>query len=169
MRGWYQEKFKAMPPSYQTLIAKVQTVAPPAVTYPEIEIDAWNGWAKINGNVVPMSKTCFAALLLLANGCPVKELHAKLLALHSVQGVADCDWLATFQEGERFNEHSLVDAVYKTMSELRKKLQNAGFVNADALVPKRGCPLIFPHSNIKWHHREKLADICGYLFSSITS
>ena len=43
MRGWYQEKFKNIPPSYRTLISKVQTVAPPAVAYPEIEIDAWNG------------------------------------------------------------------------------------------------------------------------------
>ena len=30
MRGWYQEKFKEIPPSYRTLISRVQEVAPPA-------------------------------------------------------------------------------------------------------------------------------------------
>ena len=41
MRGWYQEKFKNIPPSYRTLISKVQTVAPPAVAYPEIHGTPW--------------------------------------------------------------------------------------------------------------------------------
>ena len=50
MRGWYQEKFKTIPPTYRTLISKVQTVAPPAVNYPEIEIDAANGTVKLNGS-----------------------------------------------------------------------------------------------------------------------
>lgn len=49
MRGWYQEKFKTIPPTYRTLVSRVKTVAPPAIAYPEIEIDAWNGWATING------------------------------------------------------------------------------------------------------------------------
>jgi len=167
MRGWYQEKFKTIPPSYQTLIAKVQTVAPPAVTYPEIEIDAWNGWVKINGVAASMSKTCFATLLLLTNGCPVKDLHEKLRALHSMKGAAGCEWLAAFQESERFNDHSLDDAVSKTMSDLRRKLVAAGFTNVDTLVPQRGRPVLFPREHVKWFHQGKLADVCGHLFSSV--
>ena len=41
MRGWYQEKFKNIPPSYRTLISKVQTVAPPAVAYPDFHGTPW--------------------------------------------------------------------------------------------------------------------------------
>lgn len=163
MRGWYQDKFKTIPPSYRTLISRVQEVAPPAVTYPEIEIDAWNGWVKVDGKAVAMSKTCFATLLLLAEGCPVKDLNAKLRALHSAPGVTCCDWLATFQAGERFNEYSHADAVHKTMSELRKKLKSAGFSAAESLVPQRGAPVTFPLARIKFRNSDKLVDVCGCL------
>ncbi|MBP5509341.1 MAG: TIGR02584 family CRISPR-associated protein [Kiritimatiellae bacterium] len=165
MRGWYQEKFKTIPPSYRTLISRMRMVAPSATVYPEIEIDAWNGRVKVDGRDVPLSKTCFAALLLLADGCPAKNLHAKLLALHSAKGAAACDWLATFQESERFNEHSPVDAVYKTMSELRMKLKAIGFSSVESLVPKRGQSVTFPPARVKWCNRGKLADICGCLRS----
>ena len=33
-------------------------------------------------------------------------------------------------------------------SELRKKLQSAGFVNAETLVPQRGNPVTFPMGRI---------------------
>ena len=163
MRGWYQDKFNTIPPSYRTLISQVQGVAPPAVAYPEIEIDAWNGWVKVDGKTVAMSKTCFATLFLLAKGCSVKGLYEKLRSMHSVSGVAQCDWLATFQASERFNQNTPVDAVYKTMSELRKKLKSAGFVNVESLVPQRGAPITFPLSRIKWRNKDKLADVCGCL------
>lgn len=156
MRGWYQEKFKSIPPSYRTLISKVQTVAPPAVAYPEIEIDAWNGWVKIDGKFAPMSKACFAMLLLLADGCPTKDLHGKLLALHKRPGTAKCDWLASFQEGSRFADENCLEDVYKVQSELRKKLKSAGFAAAESLVPQRGAPLTFPLQRINWRSRETL-------------
>jgi len=156
MRGWYQEKFKEIPPSYRTLISKVQTVAPPAVAYPEIEIDAWNGWVKIDGKLAPMSKACFAMLLLIADGCPSKNLHEKLLALHTQRGAAKCDWLASFQEGSRFADENCLEDVYKVQSELRKKLKSAGFAAAESLVPQRGAPLIFPLQRINWRSRENL-------------
>ena len=159
MRGWYQDKFKGEPPSYKSLISKVQSVAPPAVVYPEIEIDAWNGWVKVDGKPVAMSKTCFATLFLLAKGCTVKGLYEKLRSMHSVLGVAQCDWLATFQESERFNQNTPVDAVYKTMSELRKKLKSAGFVNVESLVPQRGAPVTFPLARIKFWNKNKLVGI----------
>ncbi len=163
MRGWYQEKFKNIPPSYRTLISKVQTVAPPAVVYPEIEIDAWNGWAKIDGKLAPMSKACFAMLLLIADGCPSKNLHEKLLALHKQRGAAKCDWLASFQEGSRFADENCLEDVYKVQSELRKKLRSAGFAAAESLVPQRGNPVVFPLAKVRWRSIERLADIRGYL------
>jgi hypothetical protein len=167
MRGWYQDKFKGEPPSYKSLISKVQSVAPPAVVYPEIEIDAWNGWVKVNGADVKMSRPCFAMLLLLASGCHVKDLHSKLLLLHGVRGTANCDWIASFQMGSRFKSEDCPEDVTKVQSELRKKLKEAGFSNADSLVPQRGAPVMFPLTCIKWRNRKRLADICGYLFSDL--
>ena len=149
MRGWYQEKFKSIPPSYQTLISKVQTVAPPAVNYPEIEIDAANGTVKLNGSLVSLSKTNFAALLLLSRGCPTKDLHAELVELHNGHNDKRIDWLDTFREGSRFANIDDIDDLRKTLSELRKKLQSAGFANAEILVPQRGNPVTFPKGRIK--------------------
>ena len=159
MRGWYQEKFKNIPPSYRTLISKVQTVAPPAVAYPEIEIDAWNGWVKIDGKFAPMSKPCFAMLLLLADGCPFKDLHEKLLALHKQVGAAKCDWLASFQEGSRFADENCPEDIYKVQSELRKKLKSVGFIAAESIVPQRGAPVTFPPNRVRWINRKCLAKI----------
>ena len=161
MRGWYQDKFKVIPPSYRTLISRVQEVAPPAVAYPEIEIDAWNGWVKVDGKLAPMSKPCFAMLLLLADGCPAKDLHARLLALHGAHGAAKCDWIATFQEGSRFADENCPEDIYKVQSELRKKLKSAGFATAESLVPQRGAPSTFPLPRIKWRNRDCLTKIYG--------
>ena len=165
MRGWYQEKFKEIPPSYRTLISKVQTVAPPAVAYPDIEIDAWNGWVMLNGRQVAMSRPCFAMLLLLASGVDAKEHHKRLLAAHKAPNVASCDWLASFQEGSLFTNESDIEDIYKTMSNLRGKLKKAGFADAESLVPQRGRAVMFPLSRIKLRNVSKLVDICGYLFA----
>ena len=152
-----EEPFKNIPPSYRTLISEVQTVAPPAVVYPEIEIDAWNGWAKIDGKHAPMSKACFAMLLLIADGCPLKNLHEKLLALHKQRGAAKCDWLASFQEGSRFADENRPEDVYKVQSELRKKLKSAGLSNPESLVPQRGAPLTFPRQRIMCHNKASVS------------
>lgn len=161
MRGWYQDKFKTIPPSYRTLISRVQEVAPPAVAYPEIEIDAWNGWVKVDGKLAPMSKPCFAMLLLLADGCPAKDFHGKLLALHKQPGAAKCDWLASFQEGSRFADENCPEDIYKVQSELRKKLQSVGFSNPESLIPQRGAPMTFPLRRVKWWNRDCLTKIYG--------
>ena len=163
MRGWYQEKFKNIPPSYRTLISKVQTVAPPAVAYPEIEIDAWNGWVTLNGRQVAMSRPCFAMLLLLASGVDAKEHHRRLLDAHKAPNVAACGWLASFQEGPLFQNESDIEDIYKTMSNLRGKLKKAGFADVESLVPQRGRAVMFPLSRVKWHNVSRLVDICGCL------
>ena len=163
MRGWYQEKFKNIPPSYRTLISKVQTVAPPAVAYPEIEIDAWNGWVTLNGRQVAMSRPCFAMLLLLASGVDAKEHHRRLLDAHKAPNVSSCDWLASFQGGSLFTNESDIEDIYKTMSNLRGKLKMAGFADAESLVPQRGRAVMFPLARIKWRNSSKLMNTYGYL------
>ena len=167
MRGWYQERFKTIPPSYRTLVSKIQTVAPPALAYPDIEIDAWNGWVSLNGLQVAMSRPCFALLVLLANGIAPCECRARLLSLHGhkAEGVARCDWLASFQCSPLFCDEANVEDFYKTMSTLRGKLEAAGFTNAESLVPKRRNAVSFPLSRIRWRNAEKLADVCGCLLS----
>ena len=57
--------------------------------------------------------------------------------------------------------HDVIDDRRTTPSELRKKLQSAGFVNAETLVPQRGNPVTFPMGKIGWKDVEGLADICG--------
>ena len=103
---------------------------------------------KLNGSFVRLSKTNFAALLLLAKGCPTKDLHAKLVELHNGHSDRRCDWLDTFREGSRFANIDDVDDLRKTLSELRKKLLSADFANAETLVPQRGNPVTFPLGRI---------------------
>ena len=166
MRGWYQEKFRSIPPTYRTLVNKIQTVAPPAVAYPEIEIDIWNGGVMLNGVAVGLSKPCFALLALLADGCSVKDLHGRLIRTHASGGNAKCDWLSSFVSGALFANEDDIEDLTKTMSNLRKKLKAAGFSNPDSLVPQRGAPVMFPIAKIKWRNRDRFLDICGYLISS---
>ena len=166
MRGWYQEKFKTIPPSYRTLIAKVQMTVPLAVAYPEIEIDAWNGWVSVDGHRVPMSRPCFAVLLLLVSGVGARDFHRRLLAAHGAKGVSRCSWLVAFQESPLFRSASDPEDVYKTLSNLRARLKKAGVEDVLALVPKRGNPVTFPLSQIKWRNRTRFADVCGCLIST---
>ena len=163
MRGWYQEKFKEIPPSYRTLISKVQTVAPPAVAYPEIEIDAWNGWVTLNGRQVSMSRPCFAALVFIASGCEPRKLHSRLCELHAQHCAAGCDWLDTFKTGTLFSNPDFTEDISKTLSNLRKSLSAAGFANVEMLVPLRSRPVTFPLGRVKWRSKDKIVDICGCL------
>ena len=169
MRGWYQERFKSIPPTYRTLVSKIQTVAPPALAYPKIEIDLRDGVLRLDGLVVRLSHTEFAALALIAKGCPMKSLHGRLVALHDARSRrADRDWLESFKEGSRFENHDYFDDSRKTVSSLRGKLKAAGFADADALVPLRMRIVTFPLDRIVWHNDADFADICGYpnVFSS---
>lgn len=149
MRGWYQEKFKTIPPSYRTLVEKVQSTAPKAVVYPQIEIDAGLGTVKLDGRLVALSKTNFAALYLIAKGCQMKDLHSKLVELHNSHSDKRIDWLDTFREGSRFASSDDIDDLSKTLSELRKKFQTAGFDEVETLIPQRGKPVMFPKRRIK--------------------
>ncbi len=167
MRGWYQERFRSIPPSYRTLVSQIQTVAPPACAYPDIEIDVWNGWVSLNGEQVAMSRPCFALLVLLAHGVAPSDCRARLLSLHrrKADGIARCDWLSTFQCSPLFCDEANVEDYYKTLSTLRGKLVAAGFANAESLVPKRRNAVSFPIPRVKWRNALKLADVCGCLLA----
>ncbi len=167
MRGWYQERFKSIPPSYRTLVSKIQTVAPPALAYPKIEIDLragklWIGDGEGRLSEVRLSHTEFAALALIAKGCPTKSLHGRLVALHDARSrVYDIDWLESFKIGSRFARPDDVEDLRKTLSSLRRKLVAAGFGSADALVPLRMRSVMFPLDRVVWHNDADFADVCG--------
>ena len=172
MRGWYQEKFKTIPPTYRALVSRVQSVAPAAEVYPAMEIDAWNGWFLLDGKkTLDLASTEFAVLVLLAQGCVGDCLLAHLRETHRFKGsgvgCALCVWLSVFQEGSRFafdeNEDNERD-LSKVLSSLRAKLSKVGLPNVEGLVPKRGRPVMFPVERIVWKNRKRLADVCGCLF-----
>lgn len=168
MRGWYQEKFKTIPPSYRTLVSRIQSVAPVAEVYPTIEIDAWSGWLCVGGKNAGLAPAEFAALVLLAQKCIGACLWKRLRDAHETRGSGHgcslCTWLSGFQGGGRFNSKSDEDDLAKVLSSLRGKLSRMGLPNVEGLVPKRGRSVTFPVERIVWKNRKKLADICGCLF-----
>lgn len=171
MRGWYQEKFKTIPPTYRALVSRVQSVAPAAEVYPTMEIDAWHGCLLLDGKDVGLAPTEFAALVLLAQGCVGERLWKRLCGAHQFRGdgagCARCGWLSSFQGGGRFAPKSDEDDLAKVLSSLRAKLSRAGLPNVEGLVPKRGRPVAFPVERMVWKNRTRLADICGCLFRHV--
>lgn len=173
MRGWYQEKFKSIPPTYRTLISKVQTVAPPAIVYPEVEIDAWNGVVRVNGTDVYTGVVEFAALLILASGVSKAEaMYQRMYRLKQQIHTDNCDWIERFVGSTKFvhayddDQKSANQDVSKATSQLRKAFEKAGVSDVDSLIPLRNRPVTFPTEKIRWKGKEKMMDICGYLFSS---
>jgi len=168
-RGWYQDKFKSQTPSYQTLVKGVQHIAPPAVVWPKIEIDAWNGSVMIAGNEVPVGKAAFAVLLLAASGMSDARRMMELLhCAHENQSEIWCSWFDKFKEGGRFasNGSKMLDDFTKVTNELRAALVKGGLADAAALVPKKSGQIRFPIELITWINREKMAEVCGCLFPS---
>ena len=173
MRGWYQENFKTIPPSYHTLISRVQTVAPPARTYPKIKIDAWSDTVWVDGNVYRLTPQEFAMLIVLANGVSdQEEVYRRLSCLKRQTQTDGCDWIERFVGLTKFSVSYEKDPklarndVSDVMSSLRKTFE--GYRGMESLIPMRGHMVSFPANNIKWVNKERLADICGYLFSPQT-
>ena len=168
-RGWYQDKFKTSAPSYQTLVRGVQHVAPPAVVWPKIEIDAWTGSVKIDGKEVSIGKAAFAALLLAAGGMSdSRKMRELLCQAHANRSDVWCSWFDKFKEGGRFatDDAKSLDDFTKVTNELRKALELGGLADAAALVPKKSGQIRYPVDQIVWVNREKMAEVCGCLFLS---
>lgn len=174
MRGWYQEKFKSIPPTYRTLISRVQTVAPPAVVYPEIEIDVWNGAVRVDGTDVHVGAVEFAALMILASGVSNAEvMYTRLHRLKQQNRTGGCDWVERFAGSPKFvhlydeDQKSANQEVSKVTSQLRKTFEKTGVPGVETLIPLRNRSVSFPMEKINWKNREKMMDICGYLFSPL--
>lgn len=177
MRGWYQEKFKSMPPTYRTLVSKVQTMAPPPVVSPKLEIDFdGSGYVRIlpSRTEIRLSAPAFLLVVLIAKGLPKDSWGNELYRLR--ERLADADfpltvkWNDRFLEGPKFvkdgtqkeNAGDLADC----MSELRKKLAAWGFDNPEVLAPKRNGAVTYPLANFTMINEKLIpADIRGCLLS----
>lgn len=174
MRGWYQEKFKSIPPTYRTLISRIQTVAPPAVIHPDVEIDAWNGLVHVKGEDVRLGAVEFATLMLLASGISHAEtMYRRLYRLKHQNRTGNCEWIERFIGSTKFvhayedDQKTASQDVSKTMSQLRKAFEKSGISGMESLVPLRNRPVTFPREKICWKNKGVLADICGYLIRPV--
>lgn len=98
MRGWYQDKFKTLPPRYSDLVRAAQSSGPAATAQkPMLTFDFKNGALFIDGDRVGLSPAEFLTLavdLLLAPA----DLSTALVAIGSRVG-GDFGWLGDFAAG----------------------------------------------------------------------
>lgn len=176
MRGWYQEKYKAFPPSYHTLVERVQSAIPMPTYYPQMKMDAYNGRFFVDGVDAKLSKYEFAVLLLCVQKCDKEDMQRRLMAVRKVScvGESQCRWLSEYKEDKRrfgipgvagYYEDPKCDLSDVTYS-LREKLKRVGMPNYENLVPKGSAATTFPVEKIEWENKEKLANICRYFILS---
>ena len=175
IRGWFQEKFKTLPPSFCDLVRKVQRVAPAAeLPPPMIEIDAANCIVRIDGRRHDMNCNCLALLCLLTSGIhEISELCKRMLELPKVR-ILDAQkvpvWVNDLQSSSRLtpigDEKSDRQIVSKIASELRDALEEAGLSkeNAKRIAPERGRPGDYPKARIKVIGADSLHEFVPILF-----
>ena len=139
MRGWYQDKFKTIPPSYSDLVSGVQKAAPPAVNHPLLKFDFASGVATADGEPIRLSPAEFLAMALLLNVEAFDEIPSRMMVYHQIRCTRP-DWFCQFTESSRFSSiDDSSEELSKVLSSLRKKLQNHPRLSqvADQLCPKR--------------------------------
>ncbi len=177
MRGWYQEKFKTNPPTYLSLVKKVQRVSPPAAVYQKLEIDFdESGYVRVLPQRidVKLSAPSFLLMALIANGVPKDALGNELYRLKSVLAEADfpmaVKWNDKFCESPKFAAEGMtadnLGDLADCMSEIRTKLIRAGFERVEDLVPKRNGKILYPLNNFVFHNEDLIPeDIRRHLIS----
>lgn len=178
MRGWYQEKFKTNPPTYLSLVNKVQRAAPPAVVYQKLEIDFdGSGYVRILPERVDvkLSAPAFLLMVLLAKGIPKEAIGNELYRLKGVLLDADfpmsVKWNDKFCESPKFSTGGMttdnLGDFADCMSEIRSKLPKVGFSRVEDIAPKRNGKILYPLGNFVLHNDDLIpADIRGCLISS---
>ena len=101
------------------------------------------------------------------------EMYKRLYRLKQQTRTENCDWIERFIGSTKF-EHAYDDdrkaasqEVSKVTSQLRKAFEKSGILGLESLVPLRNRAVTFPVDRIHWRNKEKLLDICGYLFYDI--
>ena len=181
MRGWYQEKFKTNPPTYLSLVNKVQKAAPPAAVYQKLEIDfEGSGYVRVLPvrTDVKLSTPAFLLMTLIAKGVQKDALGNELYRLRSLMADADfpmaVKWNDKFCESPKFEAEGMtaenLGDLADCMSEIRTKLTRAGFLSAEDIAPKRNGKIIYPLNNFELQNADLIpADIRGYLIANSAS
>lgn len=153
MRGWYQDKFKTVPPSYSDLVFGIQKSAPPAVNHPLLTFDFEHGEVTADGETLGLSPAELLALTFWVSVDNFSEIPGLMTAYHA-STVTKADWFCQFTESTRFNnpddEKASAQELSKVLSSLRKKLQNHPRLSAvaDKLCPMRGKLPSYPKTRI---------------------
>ena len=74
VRGWYEKEYSGVPPSYMTLVRRMQGLAPEAINYPEIYLDVPAGAARVGGKPVLLSSGEFMVVMTLLQGTKTGQL-----------------------------------------------------------------------------------------------
>ena len=148
MRGWYQDKFRSLPPRYSDLVRAAQSVGPAATALrPMLKFDFRNGVLFADDTPVRLSPAEFLVLAIDVLVGPA-DLAAALVSIRSRSG-GDFGWLGDFAAGTAHGAKFVratdaPDDLRRARSSLRKKLEKvvalAPFVGE--LVPRghaRGC------------------------------
>ena len=178
MRGWYNEKFKTNPPTYLSLVKKVQQFSPPAAVYQRLEIDFdASGYIRVlpERTDVKLSAPAFLLMVLIAKGVSKEAIGNELYRLKGVLADADfpmsVKWNDKFSESPKFSTEGMtadnLGDVADCMSEIRTKLARVGFIRVEDIAPKRNGKILYPLGNFVLHNDDLIpADIRGCLISS---
>ena len=159
MRGWYESIFKSPPPSYIALVNGIQKEMPLATNYPELCFDCSTGSLVVLKNAnVELSPMEFVVTLLVQRG--VSSLESLTQALASINPAITAktpDWIVQLMDSSRFKSKDLMD-ISKVLSSARAKLARHPSLKecADALIPKRGKPSVYPAKRIHYKQLELL-------------
>lgn len=179
MRGWYQEKFKTNPPTYLSLVKKIQQVSPPAAVYQKLEIDFdGSGYLRVLPERIDvrLSAPAFVLITLIAKGIPKDALGNELYRLKNILADADfpmsVKWNDKFCESPKFEAEGLtaenLGDLADCMSEIRTKLARAGFIRVEDIAPKRNGKILYPLNSFVTQNENLIpADIREYLTSGV--
>lgn len=163
MRGWYQEKFKSIPPSYKTLVSSVQAIAPAAtlVNRPKLAFDFKAGRVFLQGGDslssridLDLAPTEFVALSLSVVGkISRSNLTEAMMAMKLAMACGFADWRRAYHESSRHMGPGDVlqqeDDTRKILSQLRQKLKlHLEPRLVDEIVPKRSNPILWPEERM---------------------
>ena len=126
MRGWYQDRFKSLPPRYSDLVRTAQSSGPAATPpKPILRFDFSRGTLRVGDETVRLSATEFVVLSLDLLRNP-DNLVAALPAVHAIaRRDHRYGWFQDFGDGSRFSSADAVQAqgdLTKVRSQLRAKL-----------------------------------------------
>lgn len=173
IRGWFKEKYKGLPPSYERLVGMIRSETPRAVVFPSLEID-FDGVGNVrllpSGRSVRLSAAEFVLLCVIATGVDPSAWCKRMTDLMRIVEAADFEmsvrWNDSFVEGSKFHDDVLKAQVQAAhcMSSMRRKFESRGFAESCSLVPKNNGSVTYPLSKITYKNVELLpTELRGYL------